>query len=42
MIKKIEAGTNSLPPGLPRGIISDIAAANTNVQSIIAPRITWK
>jgi len=40
MIKKIEEDTNSLPPGLPRGVTSDVAAANTDVQSIIAPRIT--
>ena len=39
MIKKIEEDTGSLPPELPRGVTTDVAAANTDVQSIIAPRI---
>jgi Ras GTPase-activating-like protein IQGAP2/3 len=39
MIKKIEEDTNSLPQGLPRAVTPDVAAANTDVQAIIAPRV---
>ncbi|CAB5293984.1 uncharacterized protein OCT59_018234 [Rhizophagus irregularis] len=39
MIKKIEEDTNSLPQGLPRAVTPDVAAANTDVQAMIAPRI---
>ena len=38
MIKKIEEDTGK-PSELPRGVTPDVAAANTDVQSIIAPRI---
>jgi Ras GTPase-activating-like protein IQGAP2/3 len=38
MIKKIEEDTG-LPPELPRSVTPDVAAANTDVQSIITPRI---
>ena len=39
MIAKIEASGEPLPVGLPRGISAEQAAANENVQRIIAPRI---
>lgn len=39
MIEKIESGGEPLPPELPKGITAEQAAANENVQRIIAPRI---
>lgn len=39
MIDKIESGGEPLPPGLQKGITAEQAAANENVQRIIAPRI---
>ncbi|EMC95963.1 hypothetical protein BAUCODRAFT_510246 [Baudoinia panamericana UAMH 10762] len=39
MIEKIEASGEPLPPGLQKGITAEQAAANENVQRIIAPRI---
>ncbi|CAG8524474.1 6519_t:CDS:10 [Ambispora gerdemannii] len=39
MIKQIEEDTGSLPPHLPRGVTPDVAAANADVQEIIAPRL---
>ncbi|KAK3671778.1 RasGAP protein [Recurvomyces mirabilis] len=39
MIEKIEAGGEPLPSGLQKGITGEQAAANENVQRIIAPRI---
>ncbi|GBC06901.1 hypothetical protein RclHR1_07120014 [Rhizophagus clarus] len=39
MIKKIEEDSGSLPPELPRSVTPDVAAANSDVQAIIAPRI---
>lgn len=39
MIRKIESGGGDLPEGLPKGITAEQAAANENVQRIIAPRI---
>jgi len=39
MIAKIESGGKALPPGLQKGITAEQAAANENVQRIIAPRI---
>ncbi|KXT18809.1 hypothetical protein AC579_8229 [Pseudocercospora musae] len=39
MIDKIEADGGNLPQNLPKGITAEQAAANENVQRIIAPRI---
>ncbi|PKY25775.1 Rho GTPase activation protein [Rhizophagus irregularis] len=39
MVKKIEEDNGSLPPELPRAVTPDVAAANADVQAIIAPRI---
>lgn len=39
MIQQIEDETGSLPEDLPRGISAEVAAANTDVQNIIAPRL---
>lgn len=39
MIQQIEDETGSLPDDLPRGISPEIAAANTDVQNIISPRL---
>ncbi|KAK4613267.1 GTPase-activating protein [Fulvia fulva] len=39
MIGKIEADGGTLPANLPKGITAEQAAANENVQRIIAPRI---
>ncbi len=39
MIDKIESGGKDLPDGLTKGITAEQAAANENVQRIIAPRI---
>ncbi|KAH9846653.1 Rho GTPase activation protein [Lenzites betulinus] len=40
MIQQIEEETGSLPPNLPRGVPPEVAAANQDVQAIIAPRLT--
>ncbi|KAI8969504.1 Rho GTPase activation protein [Trametes punicea] len=40
MIQQIEEETGSLPPNLPRGVPPEVAAANPDVQAIIAPRLT--
>ncbi len=40
MISQIEEETGSLPENLPRGVAPEIAAANPDVQAIIAPRLT--
>jgi len=40
MINQIEEETGSLPPNLPRGVAPEVAAANSDVQAIIAPRLT--
>ncbi|OJT07371.1 GTPase-activating protein [Trametes pubescens] len=40
MIQQIEEETGSLPPNLPRGVAPEVAAANGDVQAIIAPRLT--
>lgn len=39
MIQQIEDETGSIPEDLPRGISAEVAAANTDVQNIIAPRL---
>ena len=40
MIIQIEEETGALPPNLPRGVPPEVAAANSDVQAIIAPRLT--
>lgn len=40
MIQQIEEDTGSLPPSLPRGVPPEVAAANSDVQAIIVPRLT--
>lgn len=40
MINQIEEETGSLPANLPRGVAPEQAAANPDVQAIIAPRLT--
>jgi Ras GTPase-activating-like protein IQGAP2/3 len=40
MISQIEEETGSLPENLPRGVPPEAAAANPDVQAIIAPRLT--
>jgi Ras GTPase-activating-like protein IQGAP2/3 len=40
MLNQIEEETGSIPPDLPRGIPPETAAANADVQNIIAPRLT--
>lgn len=40
MINQIEEETGSLPENLPRGVAPEAAAANPDVQAIIAPRLT--
>ena len=40
MIQQIEEETGSLPPNLPRGVAPEVAAANEDVEAIIAPRLT--
>ncbi|KAL0946107.1 hypothetical protein HGRIS_012372 [Hohenbuehelia grisea] len=40
MIDQIEADSGSLPEHLPRGVVPEVAAANEDVQAIIAPRLT--
>lgn len=37
---QIEEETGSLPPHLTRGVSPEVAAANADVQAIIAPRLT--
>ncbi|KAF8526311.1 Rho GTPase activation protein [Hysterangium stoloniferum] len=39
MVNQIEEETGALPPNLPRGVPPEEAAANTDVQAIIAPRL---
>ncbi|KZT18976.1 Rho GTPase activation protein [Neolentinus lepideus HHB14362 ss-1] len=40
MVNQIEEETGSLPPNLPRGVPPEVAQANPDVQTIIAPRLT--
>lgn len=40
MIQQIEDDTGSLPASLPRGVPPEVAAANSDVQAIIVPRLT--
>lgn len=40
MITQIEDETGSLPEELPRSVPPEVAAANADVQNIIAPRLT--
>ncbi|KAH7098113.1 Rho GTPase activation protein [Auriculariales sp. MPI-PUGE-AT-0066] len=40
MVNQIEEDTGSLPPNLPRGVPPEVASANPDVQTIIAPRLT--
>ena len=40
MIKQIEEDTGTLPANMPRGICADEAAANSQVQALIEPRLT--
>ncbi|BGP02544.1 Ras GTPase-activating protein [Rhodotorula toruloides] len=40
MLNSIEDETGDLPPDLPRNITPEVAAANADVQNIIAPRLT--
>ena len=40
MIQQIEEDTGTLPPSLPRGVPPETAAANSDVQAIIVPRLT--
>jgi hypothetical protein len=40
MISQIEEETGSLPENLPRGVPPEVAATNSDVQAIIAPRLT--
>ena len=40
MIHQIEEEAGTLPPNLPRGVPPEVAAANPDVQAIIAPRLT--
>jgi len=40
MINQIEENTGSLPAHLPRGVPPETAAANADVQAIIAPRLS--
>ncbi|KAG9072190.1 glyceraldehyde-3-phosphate dehydrogenase 1 [Linnemannia hyalina] len=40
MINQVEENTGSLPPHLPRGVSAETAAANPDVQAIIAPRLS--
>jgi Ras GTPase-activating-like protein IQGAP2/3 len=40
MINQIEEEQGSLPPNLSRGVAPEVAAANGDVQAIIAPRLT--
>jgi len=40
MVNQIEEDSGSLPLNLPRGVPPELAAENTDVQTIIAPRLT--
>ncbi|KAG6837380.1 hypothetical protein H0H93_010538 [Arthromyces matolae] len=40
MVNQIEEEQGVLPPELPRGVAPEVAAANIDVQQIIAPRLT--
>lgn len=40
MTNQIEEDTGSLPENLPKGVTPEEAAANSDVQAIIAPRLT--
>jgi len=40
MVNQIEEETGSLPLDLPRGVAPEVAATNSDVQAIIAPRLT--
>ncbi|KAG6816888.1 hypothetical protein H0H87_002008 [Tephrocybe sp. NHM501043] len=40
MVNQIEEEQGVLPPDLPRGVAPEVAAANVDVQQIIAPRLT--
>jgi Ras GTPase-activating-like protein IQGAP2/3 len=40
MVNQIEEETGSLPLNLPRGVAPEVAATNSDVQAIIAPRLT--
>ena len=40
MVNQIEEETGSLPLNLPRGVAPEVASANSDVQAIIAPRLT--
>lgn len=40
MVNKIYEDTGSLPENMPRSVSSEVAAANPDVQNIIAPRVT--
>lgn len=40
MVIQIEEENGSLPENLPRGVAPEVAAANNDVQAIIAPRLT--
>jgi Ras GTPase-activating-like protein IQGAP2/3 len=40
MIQQIEEDTGTLPASLPRGVAPETAAANSDVQAIIIPRLT--
>lgn len=40
MIIQIEEETGAIPANLPRGVPPEVAAANADVQAIIAPRLT--
>lgn len=40
MVQQIEADSGTLPPDLPRAVPPEVAAANGDVQAIIAPRLT--
>lgn len=40
MVNSIEEETGSVPEDLPRGVAPEVAAANPDVQNIIAPRLT--
>lgn len=40
MINQIEEEQGVLPPELPRGVAPEVAAANSDVQQIILPRLT--
>ena len=40
MVNQIEEENGSLPENLPRGVPPEVAAANPDVQALIAPRLT--